>query len=165
MHPLLLLSAGAAGAYGLYKWLFEEEDMARVFISFDFENDRNYAYILKAMAANPSFTDIKFRDKTSFEIKSDDIGRIKAALTNKIKDSTHTVVVVGKHANALHVDREEIGALNWQNWEVEQSLKYGKKLVMVKLDSSYKAPDASYGQQATWAHSFKADSIAAALNG
>jgi len=165
MHPLMLLGAGVTSAWAVYKLFFEEEELAKVFISFDFDHDRNYAYLVKAMASNPAFESIRFRDGTPVEIKSSDIGRVKAALTTKINQATHTLVVVGKHANARHPDGHKIGSTNWQNWEVEQSIKAGNKLVMVKLDNSYSAPNAAYGQNASWARSYTVESIAAALRG
>jgi len=65
----------------------------RIFISFDYDNDRNYRYLLKALAANPR-SDIEFEDLTPEEIQSYDVGRIKAALTLRIRKSTHTLVII-----------------------------------------------------------------------
>lgn len=167
MNPAILkIGATALAALGLYKLIESgEEEMARVFVSFDYDNDRNYAYLLKAMAANPAITDIKFGDKTPFEIKSDNIGRIKAALTSKIRDATHTVVVVGAHVNKLHRDRHLIGEDNWQQWEIAKSYELGKKLVMVKIKSTNPSPKNGYNKGATWAHTFKVETIARAING
>ncbi len=49
-----------------------------IFISFDFDHDRRYAYLLAALAENPRFT-IDFQNRTPGEIRSDDVGRVKAA--------------------------------------------------------------------------------------
>lgn len=65
----------------------------KVFISFDYDNDRRYRYLLKALINNPS-SDIEFEDLTPEEIQSYDIGRIKAALTRRIRKSTHTLVII-----------------------------------------------------------------------
>ena len=85
----------------------------RVFISFDYDHDKNYRYLLTALAKNPR-SDIEFDDLTPEEIQSYDIGRIKAVLTSKIKQATHTLVIIGKYANSYHPDRDEIGERNWQ---------------------------------------------------
>ena len=63
----------------------------KVFVSFDYENDRYYKYLLEAWDANPDF-EFVFSDKTPSEIDSNDIGRIKAALTTKINSATHTLI-------------------------------------------------------------------------
>src|SRR4051794_20423574 len=88
----------------------------RIFISFDYEHDRHYRYLLAALAKNPWFV-LEFDDATPGEIQSTDIGRIKAALTQKIRDATHTLVVIGDYANSFHPDRAKIGERNWQWWE------------------------------------------------
>lgn len=67
--------------------LYENRFMIRypkkkVFVSFDFENDKQYKYLLEAWDANDDF-DFVFSDKTPTEINSDNIGRIKAGLTAK----------------------------------------------------------------------------------
>lgn len=135
----------------------------KVFISFDYDNDRRYRYLLKALINNPS-SDIEFEDLTPEEIQSYDIGRIKAALTRRIRKSTHTLVIIGAHANSNHPDRDEIGTRNWQWWEIEKSHEEDNKFIAVKIKSSNSTPDPLYGKGATWAHSFSVDSIIKAIN-
>ncbi|MBA2134156.1 TIR domain-containing protein [Capillibacterium thermochitinicola] len=135
----------------------------KVFISFDYDNDRHYRYLLKALIDNPR-SDIDFEDLTPEEIQSYDIGRIKAVLTTRIRNSTHTLVIIGKHANSYHPDWTEIGTRNWQWWEIEKSAEEGNKFIAVKIDPSYDAPEPLYRKGATWAHSFKVDSIFKAIN-
>jgi hypothetical protein len=78
---------------------YKSSSIYRVFISFDYTNDKRYRYLLQALAENPRF-DIEFDDYTPSEIQSQDIGRIKAVLTRKIRESTHTLVVIGQYANS-----------------------------------------------------------------
>lgn len=136
----------------------------KVFISFDYDNDRNYRYLLKALAKNAG-SEIEFEDLTPEEIQSYDIGRIKSALTRRIRSSTHTLVIIGKHANSDHEDSEKIGTRNWQWWEIEKSDDENNKFIAVKIESSNNTPDPLYGKGATWANSFKVDSILKAING
>jgi len=112
----------------------------QVFVSFDYDNDRKYKYLLQAWDANPDF-DFVFKDETPGEINTNDIGRIKAGLTRKINDATHTLFIVGKHANQLHKDRRAIGFKNWINFEAYQSILSGNYLAVVKLDDSCKVPE------------------------
>lgn len=135
----------------------------RIFISFDYTNDKNYRYLLTALAKN-SRSDIEFDDVTPEEIQSYDVGRIKSVLTKKIKEATHTLVIIGKHANSYHPDREEIGDRNWQWWEINKSDEEGKGFIAVKIESSNESPEPLYGKNATWAHSFTVDSIVNAID-
>lgn len=137
--------------------------MKRIFISFDYEHDKNYRYLLTALAKNPR-SDIEFTDVTPEEIQSYDVGRIKAVLTKKIKEATHTLVIVGKHANSYHPDRNEIDERNWQWWEINKSDEEGKGFIAVKIESSNESPDPLYGKGATWANSFTVDAIVNAID-
>lgn len=137
--------------------------MKKIFISFDYEHDKNYRYLLTALAKNPR-SDIEFTDVTPEEIQSYDIGRIKAVLSQRIKEATHTLVIIGKHANSYHPDRDEIGERNWQWWEINKSDEEGKGFIAVKIESSNEPPEPLYGKGATWANSFTVDSIVNAID-
>jgi len=136
----------------------------KVFVSFDYENDKHYKFLLEAWDANKGF-EFSFFDKSSKEILSDDISRVKAALTQKINQATYTLVIVGKEANKLHPDHEKIGFRNWINFEVHQSKLACNKLVAVKLDKSNESPDELMNEGATsWAMNFTEVAIMKALN-
>lgn len=66
----------------------------KVCISFDYENDKHYRYLLSAWDANTDF-EFTFNDKTPGEIKSDDYSRLKAVLTQKINSASLVLVIVG----------------------------------------------------------------------
>ena len=134
----------------------------KVFVSFDYENDKHYKFLLKAWDANPEF-DFSFSDLSSQEINSWDVSRVKAALTRKINSATYTLVIVGKEANKKHVDSYEIGYKNWLNFEIAKTKINRNKLVAVKLSSTYTSPDELLGSDAKWAMSFKQDPIIKAL--
>jgi len=111
----------------------------KVFVSFDYDHDRNYKYLLQAWDANPNF-DFVFKDQTPGEINTNNIGRIKAALTLKINDATHTLFIVGAYANQQHKDHRLIGFINWINFEAYQSIQSGNYLAVVKLKESFSVP-------------------------
>lgn len=111
----------------------------KVFVSFDYDHDRNYKYLLQAWDANPDF-DFVFKDQTPGEINTNNIGRIKAALTLKINDATHTLFIVGAYANQQHEDHRLIGFINWINFEAYQSIQSGNYLGVVKLKGSFSIP-------------------------
>lgn len=120
--------------------------MDKVFVSFDFEHDRNYKYLLEAWHNNPKFRFV-FEDGTPREINSDNVGRVKAALTLKIKDATHTLVIVGKHANDPHPNRSLIGYKNWINYEIAKSKELGKRIAVIQLERSNILPDELNGAE------------------
>lgn len=112
----------------------------KVFVSFDYDNDKQYKYLLQAWDANPNF-DFVFEDKTPGEIDTKGIGRVKAGLTRQINEATHTLFICGKHANQQHQDRNAIGFTNWINFEAHQSIQSGNYLAVVKLDGSCAVPN------------------------
>src|SRR5438094_7548744 len=71
--------------------------MASVFVSFDWDHDRRYKFLLEARNKNPRFQFV-FSDETPGENDTNNVGRIKAGLTAKIKAATHTLVIVGEYA-------------------------------------------------------------------
>lgn len=135
----------------------------KVFISFDYENDKHYYYLMKAWDANSNFEFI-FSDYTSKEIKSDDVSVVKRALSRKIGESTYTLVIIGEEANQEHEDCEEIGYRNWQNYEIAKSVERGNKIVGVKIDKTYDSPEEILGIGASFAYSFTQDKIIEALD-
>jgi hypothetical protein len=134
----------------------------KVFISFDYDNDKNYKFLLQAWDANPDF-DFYFSDLSSTEIKTDDISRVKAALTTKINQATYTLVIIGKDANKRHKDYSAIGYKNWQNFEVAKSKANRNKIVGVKIDKSNESPEEILDCSAKWAMSFSKEAILKAL--
>ena len=133
-----------------------------VFVSFDYDADKHYKYLLEAWNNNPKFKFV-FEDGTPQEIDSNNVGRIKAALALKIKDATHTLVIVGKNANDMHRKSSLIGYRNWINFEVAKSVELGKRIAAVKLDRSYTSPNELTSARASWAYSFTESNIIKAL--
>lgn len=153
-HNLIEIDNIKKGSYMIKK---------NVFVSFDYENDRRYKFLLEAWNANPLF-DFQFNDLSSSEINSWSISRIKAALTSKINNATHTLVIVGSEANKRHKDYLEIGYKNWLNFEIARSKNNNNKLVAIKLGRLFESPDELLYSGASWAHSFTQDAIIKALS-
>jgi hypothetical protein len=135
----------------------------KVFISFDYDHDKSYKYLLEAWDANTDF-DFHINDVTPSEIQSQSVSVVKNVLARKVNEATYTIVIIGVYANSKHKDSKEIGYKNWQNYEIAKSKENGNQLIGVKLDSSYDAPEELYNSGATWA-SFTKESIINALNG
>ena len=135
----------------------------KIFVSFDFDHDRQYKYILNAWNGNDSI-DFEFNDGSASEIQSWDISRVKAAITTKIRQSDAILVLIGEYADSFHKDRLEIGYRNWQYFEIAKASEAGKKIIAVKLEKSNKTPNLLYGVGASWALSFTLDSIKVAVH-
>lgn len=137
--------------------------MDTVFVSFDYENDKHYKYLLEAWHANPKFKFV-FDDGTPTEIDSNNVGRIKAALTTKVKDATHTLVIVGKYANQRHAKSHLIGYKNWINFEIHQSAQEGKRIAVVRLERSYELPEELQNAKYSIVEGFNESNVIHALN-
>lgn len=134
----------------------------KVFVSFDFDNDKHYKYLLEAWDANEKF-DFSFNDKSSYEINSNNVAKVKTGLTKKINEATHTLVIVGEEANKRHPNYALIGYKNWINFEVAQSKNNNNKLVAVKLNAMNESPNELLNSGASWAMSFTDEAVTNAL--
>jgi hypothetical protein len=135
----------------------------KVFVSFDYENDRRYKYLLEAWDKNPQF-EFNFSDLSSAEINSWNIPTVKSVLSRKINEASYTLVIIGAEANKKHKDSVLIGYRNWQNFEVAKSKEWGNKLVGIKINSLYPAPEELLNSGAKWALTFTQEAILKALN-
>lgn len=135
----------------------------KVFVSFDYDNDRYYKYLLDAWDKNKNM-EFAFDDCTSNEIQSWNIPTVKAALTRRINTCSYMLIIIGAEANKYHKDSYQIGYRNWQNFEISRAKAAGLKLIAVKLDRSYESPSELLGAGASWALSFSQSSIIEALN-
>jgi hypothetical protein len=134
----------------------------KLFVSFDYENDVHYKRLLEAWAANSRFH-LVFQDLTPHEVQTERVDRVKAVLTSKVKDSTHTLVIIGQYANQLHADRGLIGCRNWINYEIQQSRLYGKKIIGVRVRPSYVLPELILGSGGKHVEGFTQAGIMKAL--
>ena len=136
----------------------------RIFVSFDFEKDRQYKYILNAWNANSAF-EFTCDDRSPSEIQTNSVSVVKNVLSRKINEATAVIVIVGQDANKLHPDWHEIGYRNWQNYEIAKAKMLGRKLIAVQLDSHYQYPDELYDANATRVYSFTQVGIIKAVRG
>ncbi len=135
----------------------------RIFISFKYETDYLFRNLLKAWNYHPNI-DISFDDVTPREINSEEIGRVKAVLTQKVKDSDAVLVLIGEMSDTFHRDYKQIGYKNWQYFEIAKAIEYHKKIIVVKRDKTFDTPKILYNQGATWVYSFNKDKILDAIN-
>lgn len=126
----------------------------RIFISFDYDKDKNYKNLLTAWDSNNLF-DFSFYDSSvTVPVNSDDAGPIKRVISQRISDCTRVLCIVG----------EETHKSRWVAWEIEKAKEKNKKLVAVKTAKGNVTPAALYNAGATWALSFTFTSIKKAID-
>jgi hypothetical protein len=125
----------------------------KIFISYDYSNDRHYKNLLLAWDANKEF-DFEFQDMSAdISINSREAEVIKRAIAAKIGISTHFLCLVGREA----------AKSSWIDWEIRKAVELRRKIVAVKIDRSYMSPSALLGAGAGWALSFTFEAIRKAL--
>ncbi len=126
----------------------------KIFISYDYDNDKHYKNLLVAWDKNDLF-DFKFYDSSvDVSVNSQDAAYIKRVIKGKIEDSDALLVIVGK----------ETYKSDWVEWEIEKAYELDKNLIAVKTDNSNTSPNAIFGKGASWAKSFTFESIKNAVN-
>ncbi len=125
----------------------------KIFISYDYENDRSYKNMLLAWDKNQDF-DFGFSDQSAdVSIDSNDAAAIKRAISAKIDDATYFLCLVGKRTYTS----------KWVAWEISKAVELKKKIVAVKIDSTNTTPSGLLNVGAKWAMSFSFDSIKKAI--
>jgi len=127
----------------------------KIFISFDYENDKHYKNLLLAWSANSDFADFYINDQSvSDPVDSDRAAPVRRVISAKISASTGLLCIVGK----------ETASSRWVKWEIEKAVELGKRIIAVKVSKDCTTPTALYGVGATWALSFNFEAIKSAVD-
>ncbi|HDR7502773.1 hypothetical protein COF85_21930 [Bacillus toyonensis] len=129
----------------------------KVFVSYHSAvEDTRYKNLLVAWSANDNgHFDIKFDDTSvGVSINSTNANYIKSVIKGKITESSVFLCLVGENTHNS----------DWVKWEIDKAVELGKKIVAVKIKSTYQTPSNLYGVGAKWAMSFTYDSIKTALD-
>jgi hypothetical protein len=126
----------------------------KVFISYDYDNDRHYKNLLLAWDSNKLFEFSIHDHSADISINSTEASAIKSVLSRYINEATYFLAIIGKKSSKSP----------WIIWEVEKALELKKRIVAVKIDREYTTPSSLYGQGASWAMSFSYDSISDAID-
>ena len=126
----------------------------KIFISYDYDNDRHYKNLLKAWDANGTF-DFSFHDySTDVSINSTNTAAIKRVISTKINNAIYFLCIIGVRTHSS----------SWVNWEIEKAIELNKKIIAVKISSENTTPDSLYGVGASWAMSFTEEAVKNAVN-
>ncbi|MBS1669548.1 MAG: TIR domain-containing protein [Bacteroidetes bacterium] len=125
----------------------------KVFISYDYINDKHYKNLLLAWDANSQF-DFYISDYSAdVSINSTNATAIKSTISRFINEGTVFLVIVGARTHLS----------SWIKWEIEKAVELRKKIVAVKTDRENITPNELYGVGASWALSFTHSAIKQAL--
>jgi hypothetical protein len=125
----------------------------RIFISFDYDNDKHYKNLLLAWNANKDF-DFDFYDGSLRDaINSTQAPYIRSKIKPKIVLASHLLCIVGK----------ETAKSPWIAWEIQTALDEKTKLISVKIEKNYASPAALLNNDAKWALSFDFEAIKKAV--
>ena len=126
----------------------------KVFVSYDYDNDKSYKNLLLAWDVNSSF-DFHFDDTSAdVSINSTNAVAIKRAISAKINNSTYFLCIIGAKTCKS----------TWVKWEISKAVELGRKIVAVKINSTNTSPDEIKGVGASWAMSFSFESIKTAID-
>lgn len=121
----------------------------RIFVSFDYDNDKHYKNLLVAWDRNDMF-DFSFYDgSVTVPVNSDKAGPIRRVISNKISNCTRLLCIIGK----------ETYKSDWVTWEIDKAVELKKKIIAVKTSKSNTTPLSLFGVGAKWALSFTFSSI------
>jgi len=125
----------------------------KVFISYDYDNDKHYKNLLVAWDKNSEF-DFGFSDQSAdVSIQSTDAAAIKRAISAKINAATYFLCLVGAKTSQS----------SWVSWEIDKAKELKKRLVVVKISSGNTTPIGLLNAGASWAMSFTFDAIKKAI--
>jgi hypothetical protein len=125
----------------------------KIFISYDYDNDKHYKNMLLAWDKNNEF-DFAFSDHSAdVSIQSTNAVAIKRAISAKINSATHFLCLVGSKTSGSR----------WLAWEIDKAKELKKKLVAVKISSGNTTPSGLLNAGASWAMSFTFDAIKKAI--
>lgn len=126
----------------------------KVFVSYDYDNDKHYKNLLLAWDANKQFNFYLYDQSVDVSVNSTDAAAIKRVISARINSSTYFLCIAGKHTHKS----------GWVAWEIDKAVSLGKKIVVVKTDRSNTTPAGLYAVGASWALSFTFDSIRNAIH-
>jgi hypothetical protein len=126
----------------------------KVFISYDYDNDKHYKSLLLAWDTNKQFDFYIYDQSVDVSVDSSDAATIKRVISARINESTYFLCIVGKHTYKS----------KWVGWEISKAVELKKKIVAVKTERSNETPKELFNTGASWALSFTFDSIKNAID-
>lgn len=103
----------------------------RIFISYHSQKNAQYKYTLNMWAKNQSVKFDFYDFSVGVSIKSKNESYIKKVITKKLNESNLVLCIIGEETH----EREFI------DWELEKAKELQKKIIAVKVNHRFKAPE------------------------
>ncbi|NOR57661.1 MAG: TIR domain-containing protein [Sulfurimonas sp.] len=126
----------------------------RIFVSYYHAEDSKYKNTLKMWSKNSDFNLDFYDHSADVSIKSTNEGVIRQVISTKINKSNLVICIVGKNTHSR----------KWVNWELEKAKKLNKRIIAVKIKSTYKSPEALLNSGTKFINSFNKKDILNAIN-
>ncbi|NUY81899.1 TIR domain-containing protein [Flavobacterium sp. MAH-1] len=126
----------------------------KVFISYDYDNDRHYKNLLLAWDAHTLFDFSLYDHSVDVSVNSTNANYIKTVITRAIVDAPYFLVIVGRYTHSSA----------WVSWEIQKAAEQGRRIIAVKTDRENISPPALFGIGASWAMSFTYNAIRSAID-
>jgi hypothetical protein len=126
----------------------------KVFIAYDYENDKAAKDRLLEWGANGEFDFSSYDRSFGVEVDSNEAAAIKQDLAARIANCGLFLCIVG----------HETYRSRWMAWEIGKAVELEKKLVAVKTDSTNNSPTLLQRVGASWSAMFNFNSVKEAMN-
>ena len=150
-NPLLSWIIPIAGVFLVHQY---KNRKRKIFVSYYYADNHNYKNTLKMWCKNDE-VDFHFYDESAdVSIKSTDDGVIRQVISRKVNKSDLILCIIG----------EKTHKRKWVDWELEKAKDLNKRIIAVKIKSTYKSPESLLNSGVTFVKSFKQKDILNAIN-
>ena len=126
----------------------------KVFVSYDYDNDKHYKNLLLAWDGNKLFDFFIHDHSADVSINSTNAATIKSVISRYINEATYFLIIVGTKTYKSA----------WVKWEIEKAVELKKRIVAVKTDRENISPNELLGVGASWSMSFTYNAISKAID-
>lgn len=126
----------------------------KIFVSYDYTNDRDYKNLLLAWSRNTEFD--FYIDDQSVDVSVDSVNAaaIKRVISARIGEATGFLCIVGKSTYRS----------GWVRWEIDKAKELRKRLIAVKINKDCTTPNELFNSGAAWALSYNFEAIKNAVD-
>jgi hypothetical protein len=126
-----------------------------VYVSYDNENDGYYKDVLLTWANSPDFPRLTVNDQAIVHSPDNQESEpLRRVIQDKIRAATAFLCVIGENSSSSA----------WTNWELKQAIEQDKRLIVVRIDRDFVAPEVLSELYPTCALSFTFEGIKRAID-
>ena len=125
----------------------------KIFISYDYENDKHYKNLLVVWDKNNLFDFIFYDASVDVSVNSEDAEYIKRVIKDRINSASYFLCIIGRQTYKS----------GWVAWEINTAINLYRKIIVVKTEQSNTSLNEISDIGASWAKSFTFESIKNAI--